>query len=112
MKHHLLIPISQWVVCILLILLCTACSTIRTTWNVPYCPNSMTDEDITTNVQTRIAGDTGLLDQNVLVNTYERTVTLSGTVENPTQRAIAICLARTVPHVKCVISRIKIRRYF
>lgn len=72
----------------------------------------MTDEDMTTNIQTRLAGDTGLADQHVLVDTNERVVTLSGTVENYTQRCIAIMLAERVPCVKYVRSRIQIRRYF
>jgi osmotically-inducible protein OsmY len=72
----------------------------------------MTDEDITTNIQTRFAGDTGLADQRIFVKTYERAVTLSGTVENETQRCIAIKLASRVRCVQSITSKIKIKRFF
>ena len=73
------------------------------------CSMSITDADITTNVQTRIVGDRGLADNNIEVSTYERVVTLSGKVDNPAQVAITIALARSVPGVNCVISRLKIK---
>lgn len=88
--------------CILL----SACLTV----SPKTCNTSMTDNDITTTVQVRYASDTGLHYQNLHVSTYERVVTLSGTVENPTQANIALVLAQTTPNVKRVISHIKVRR--
>ncbi|HVE44133.1 MAG TPA: BON domain-containing protein [Gammaproteobacteria bacterium] len=92
---------------LLLILLfsCTAC----TTYGRAHCYTSMTDNDIVTNIQTRYAADTGLSVQNIHVASFERAVVLSGAVENPTQACIAVKLAKGVPCVKCVTSRIRIK---
>jgi osmotically-inducible protein OsmY len=84
----------------------TACSTI----SPRTCYTSMTDNDITTTIQVKIASDPGLAYQSIHVATYERTVTLSGTVENPTQADILMIMAKSAPNVKRVISHVIVRR--
>lgn len=88
----------------------SSCSTLTT--SPKTCNNCMTDNDITTNVQTRIAGEAGLADNNVHVSTYERVVTLTGTVENPTQADVAYVLACRTPNVKAVISKLGINHNY
>lgn len=91
---------------VFLILLATSCTRMIS----PVTGNtSMTDTDITTNVQTRLTGDEGLRWQNINVYTYERVVTLRGTVENVSQATIAVCIAKSVPGVITVISRLKLK---
>lgn len=74
------------------------------------CSTCITDRDITTTVQVRIAAQPGLGDQGITVSTYERTVTLTGTVNNPTQRNVAVLIAKSVPGVKRVKSYLTIIR--
>jgi osmotically-inducible protein OsmY len=90
----------------LLAIISTACATV----SPKTCNTSMTDNDITTNVQVKIGAEDGLNDQLIRVSTYERVVTLSGWVQNPTQQNVAYVLARSVPNVKYVKSTIKIKR--
>lgn len=71
---------------------------------------SITDRDITEAIQRKIAGQPGLSDQAITVSTYERTVTLTGTVENPTQKDVASVIAKSVPCVKNVKSYLTIHR--
>ena len=95
----------RWITIIFAIFFCVSCSTMPSS----HCSGSCTDNDLTTTIQVRIAGDPCLRYQFIRVSTFERTVTLIGKVENYTQRNIAIKMARTTPGVKCVISKLKIK---
>jgi len=75
------------------------------------CNTTTTDRDITEAVQVRMHSDEGLANLDIHVFTYERTVTLKGNVDNPTQRRIAIEIAQCVPGVKRVISKLRINSY-
>lgn len=103
------LPLLKYTIATSLFILLSSCASTATV--SPLTGNtSRTDLDITTNVQTRIAGEAVLSDQDITVNTYERVVTLTGTVENPTQKNVAYVLAKSVPCVKSVKSYITIRR--
>jgi len=92
----------------MLLLTCISCAGYRTS----NCSDTCTDTDITTTIQVRISSDQCLNYQHILVNTYERRVTLDGTVENPTQARAALAIAQGVPGVKSVKSKLVIRRYY
>lgn len=77
--------------------------------NSLYCDTSCTDTDIKTNVQVKIAADRCLYFQNIRVTCYQRMVTLDGSVENPVQKQSASKLARSVPGVKKVRNRLRIK---
>jgi osmotically-inducible protein OsmY len=91
-----------------LILFCSACASLHTS----SCTASCTDADITTNIQVKLAADRCLRHQDIDVSSYERVVTLNGSVENPTQRSVAIQYAKSVANVKRVISHLTIRRNY
>lgn len=74
------------------------------------CTNSCTDEDITTSVQVKIFSDRCMSDQFIYVSTYERVVTLTGRVTNPTQKKIATQMARSVPGVKGVKNKLEVKQ--
>lgn len=97
----------------ILVITCTACAS-RCRINsddMPLCCNSCTDDDITTAVRVQMATNRCLSYQDIEVSTYEREVTLRGSVENPTQQHIASQLTRCVPCVKSVNNQLKNKHY-
>ena len=90
---------------VLAMLLCSACMP-------KHCTDSCTDSDITTHVVNLMQGDPCLSYQYIDVSTYERVVTLEGAVYNPSQARIAVDLARSVPRVRAVHSRLHIKNKY
>lgn len=93
--------IKGFIIC-LLVISCTACTPTRM-----HCCLSTTDDDITTNVQTRIAGDRGIRNKGIQVCTHNRIVTLRGDLANTVQADTAINLAAHVPCVIGVVPKFK-----
>ena len=94
-KHGLLVCLAM---------ACMSCSQMNLS-----CSGSCTDEDITTSVQVKIAADRCMSDQFIKVSTYDRVVTLSGRVSNPAQKRIVTEMARLVPGVKYVKTKLVVR---
>ena len=97
----------------ILVITCTSCAShcrINSD-DMPLCCNTCTDEDITTAVRVQMATNRCLSYQDIEVSTYEREVTLRGSVEGPTQQRIAYELTRCVPCVKSVHSYLKNKHY-
>lgn len=74
-----------------------------------YCNNTMTDENIMTSIRANLASDPALAYQLIKVESYERAVTLTGVVQNPTQARIAVCLAKSVTCVKSVVAKLAVK---
>ena len=74
-----------------------------------HCSNSCTDDDITTAIQVKITTDRCMSDQFIQVKTYERVVTLTGRVSNPTQKKIATNMAQSVPGVRYVKNQLEVK---
>ena len=72
------------------------------------CTKAAGDSDVTSQVQTKLAGDSGLQDKQLQVQTTNGTVTLSGTVENDAQRTAAAKYASEVPGVKQVVNNLQV----
>jgi len=106
MSEVLVLKNIRYVLAGLLIVFCTSCAHWPPT--SARCSGSCTDDDITTSVLVKIAADPCLSDQFLLVDTNDRIVTLSGNVANPTQKRIVIEMAKSVPGVRYVISKLKI----
>lgn len=87
---------SLFVFTVLLILVAAGCSTQ---------PNDFT---IVSQVQSKIAADSGLAGKAVTVQSNGGVVTLSGTVENEQQRSAAAAHAGTVPGVKTVVNDLQV----
>lgn len=88
---------------LILAISCTSCTNCRyDTYTSPLCCNTCTDDDITTAVRVQMNRNRCLSYQDIEVSTYERVVTLRGSVEGPTQQRIAYHLASCVPCVKGV----------
>ena len=66
------------------------------------------DAAITTEVKAKITDDEMLDATNIDVDTKEGIVTLEGTITRPDQETHAIQIARTVPNVKDVVSRLQV----
>jgi osmotically-inducible protein OsmY len=95
---------------IMLVFLCVTCIACA---QLSYrCSGSCTDNEITTNVQVKIASDRCLANQNIEVYTFEHIVTLEGSVENPSQRVIAVGMARSVPRVSHVVDKLTIKNRY
>lgn len=97
----------------ILAIACTSCATNcrLNADSSPLCCNSCTDDDITTAVRIQMATNRCLSYQDIEVSTYERVVTLRGSVEGPTQQRIAYELTRCVPCVKGVNNYLKNKHY-
>ena len=75
----------------------------------PASSAARTDQQITSDVQARIQGESALSGQNVQVAVNNGVVTLSGTSSNPASRALAGNDAGSVPGVKTVVNNLEVQ---
>jgi len=71
------------------------------------CAKAPNDAQITSDVQSKINGDSGLQGKQLGVQSENGTVTLSGIVDNETQRDAAARYASTTPGVKQVVNNLQ-----
>jgi outer membrane biosynthesis protein TonB len=71
------------------------------------CSKAPNDAQITSDVQSRLNADSGLQGKQLSVQAENGTVTLSGAVDNDTQRAAAARYASLVPGVKQVVNNLQ-----
>ncbi|HEY8671026.1 MAG TPA: BON domain-containing protein, partial [Terriglobales bacterium] len=72
------------------------------------CSKPPSDSQVTSNIQTRLAADSGLQNKQVAVQAEKGTVTLSGTVDNDAERQAAAKYAASEPGVKQVINNLQV----
>jgi hypothetical protein len=72
------------------------------------CSKAPNDAQITSDVQSRISGDSGLQGKQLGVQSSNGTVTLSGTVDNDAERDAAARYASGAPGVKQVINNLEV----
>jgi BON domain len=72
------------------------------------CTKAPTDGQVTAQIQSKISQDSGLQGKPITVQTSSGVVTLSGTVENDTERTAAARYASEVPGVKQVVNNLQI----
>jgi len=72
------------------------------------CNKTPNDNQIATDVQNKINGDSGLSGKQLVVQSSQGAVTLSGMVDNDTQRDAAARYAASVPGVKQVINNLQV----
>ena len=72
------------------------------------CTKAPNDAELTSNIQTRLATDSGLQSKQLGVKAEAGTVTLTGTVDNDAQREAAARYAAGEPGVKQVINNLQV----
>src|SRR3954463_13818792 len=72
------------------------------------CSKAVADRDLTGEVQNKIQADSGLQSKQLMVQTTDGVVTLSGTVDNDTERTAASRYASSVTGVKQVVNDIQV----
>jgi hypothetical protein len=72
------------------------------------CTKAPNDAELTSNIQTRLAADSGLQGKQLGVKAEGGSVTLTGTVDNDVQRDAAARYASTEPGVKQVINNLQV----
>ena len=72
------------------------------------CVKAPTDAQVTSDIQSKLAADSGLQNKQVTVQAAKGTVTLSGTVDNDAQREAAAKYAAAAPGVKTVINNLQV----
>jgi BON domain len=72
------------------------------------CTKAPNDAELTSDIQTKLAADSGLAGKQLGVKSESGTVTLNGTVDNDTQREAAARYASTEPGVKQVINNLQV----
>jgi hypothetical protein len=72
------------------------------------CAKQPTDSQITQQIQAKLSQDSGLQSKAITVDTAGGVATLSGTVDNDTQRAAAAHYASTVPGIKEVVNNLEV----
>jgi BON domain len=72
------------------------------------CTKAPNDAQITSNIQSKLNADSGLQGKQLGVQTSGGSVTLSGTVDNETERDAAARYAASVPGVKQVVNNIQV----
>jgi hypothetical protein len=72
------------------------------------CTKAPNDADLTSNIQTKMASDSGLQGKQLGVKAEGGTVTLTGTVDNDVQRDVAARYAASEPGVKQVINNLQV----
>lgn len=72
------------------------------------CNKAPNDAAITSDIQSKLSTDSGLQDKQISVQAAQGTVTLSGNVDNNTQRQSAARYAAAVPGVKQVINNLEV----
>jgi BON domain len=73
------------------------------------CTKAPNDAELTSNIQTKIATDSGLQGKQLGVKAEGGTVTLTGTVDNDVQREAAARYAAAEPGVKQVINNLQVQ---
>jgi hypothetical protein len=71
------------------------------------CSKAPDDSQLTTQIQSKLNEDSGLQGKAITVETSGGVVTLSGTVDNETQRAAAARYGSTIPGVKQVVNNLQ-----
>jgi hypothetical protein len=71
------------------------------------CTKASDDSQLTSQIQSRLNQDSGLHDKQITVQTAGGVVTLSGTVENETQREAASRYASATPGIKEVVNNLE-----
>ena len=71
------------------------------------CTKAPDDSQLTSQIQSRLNEDSGLHGNPITVQTSGGVVTLSGTVENETQRAAAARYASAIPGIKEVVNNLQ-----
>jgi hypothetical protein len=90
------IQIFVWVVVLLVIVAGVACT------------KAADDNQVTGQIQTKLNQDSGLQGKPITVQTSNGVVTLSGTVDNETQRAAAARYASAMPGIKQVVNNLQV----
>jgi len=72
------------------------------------CTKSTNDNQVISNIQSKISGDSGLQGKQLTVQSEKGTVTLSGTVDNDAQREAAAKYAASEPGVKTVVNNLQV----
>lgn len=72
------------------------------------CTKAAGDNDVTSEVQSKLNADSGLQGKQLSVQTSNGVVTLSGTVDNDAQRSAASRYASSVPGVKQVVNDLEV----
>lgn len=71
------------------------------------CSKAPDDSQLTSRIQSKLSEDSGLHGKPITVQTSSGVVTLSGTVENETQRAAAARYASAIPGIKEVVNNLQ-----
>jgi len=71
------------------------------------CTKAPDDSQLTSQIQSKLSQDSGLHDKQITVQTAGGVVTLSGTVENETQREAAARYASATPGIKEVVNNLE-----
>ena len=71
------------------------------------CTKAPDDSQLTSQIQSKLGQDSGLHDKQITVQTAGGVVTLSGTVENETQREAAARYASATPGIKEVVNNLE-----
>src|SRR6266581_4677020 len=72
------------------------------------CTKPPSDSQVTTNIQTKLAADSGLQNKQLAVQTANGRVTLSGAVDSDAEREAAAKYAASEPGVKQVINNLQV----
>src|SRR2546425_6186495 len=72
------------------------------------CVKTANDNQVASDIQSKISADSGLQGKVLSVQSEKGTVTLSGTVDNDTQREAAAKYAASEPGVKTVINNLQV----
>jgi BON domain len=72
------------------------------------CTKSANDNQVASNIQSKLSADSGLQGKQLSVQSEKGTVTLSGTVDNDAQREAAAKYAGSEPGVKTVINNLQV----
>src|SRR5947209_14609922 len=72
------------------------------------CNKPPSDSQVASNIQARLAADSGLQNKQVAVQAEKGTVTLSGSVDNDAERQAAAKYAASEPGVKQVINNLQV----
>lgn len=72
------------------------------------CSKPPSDSQVASNIQSRLAADSGLQNKQVALQVEKGTVTLSGTVDNDAERLAAAKYAASEPGVKQVINNLQV----
>src|SRR5438067_13919837 len=72
------------------------------------CAKAPDDAKVTSDIQAKLAADSGLQNKQLTVQSSNGTVTLSGTVDNDAEREAATKYAAAEPGVKTVINNLQV----